>query len=99
VLRYWFQQNLNYKSIHLHSRAHVMDVQAIARLILHQMGVGVLPEHLVNKIQSENSELVLFKGSGKIVKNTISIAFLSQKTWHPAAKKLYEYLIKKLKSK
>ena len=55
ILQMWFHHHLEARHIDLNVRATVMDVQAIARLILAETGAGVLPGHLLAKLQKEGN--------------------------------------------
>ena len=96
VLRLWFQQNLRLRKFKLNVRATIMDVQGVSRLIVHHMGVGVLPEYVVKKMQASGIKLHVFKGSSKGARNSISVAYLKNKTWLPAAEAAKDYLLSKL---
>ena len=72
----WFDHHLGSRRLKLNVRATVMDVQGMARLITCGTGAGVLPSHLVTKLEGEGHKLHVFKGCGKPLKNTISIAYL-----------------------
>jgi DNA-binding transcriptional LysR family regulator len=97
VLRMWFEHQLGSRNLGLHTRATVMDVQGIARLILSGAGVGVLPGHLVGTLEKEGKKLHKFKGSGKPVKNGISVAFLQERTLSPAASTVLKSLLAAMK--
>ena len=75
----------------------VMDVQAIARLIVLKAGAGVLPHHLVSKLREEGQAIHSFRGCGKPVKNEISVAYLRERTHTSAAKELLAFLKAELK--
>lgn len=96
VLRMWFDHHLDARKINLNVRATVMDVQAIARLILAGAGAGILPGHLLAKLQKEGHRIYRFKGSGKPLKNTISVAYLQNRTHSAAATSALESLKKEL---
>jgi DNA-binding transcriptional LysR family regulator len=83
VLRKWFAHHLHSKHIDLNVRATVMDVQALARLIVSEVGAGILPSHRVTKLEQQGQRLYRFKGCGKPLKNTISIAYLTERTHTP----------------
>ncbi|MCM2323291.1 MAG: LysR family transcriptional regulator [Oligoflexia bacterium] len=84
ILRMWFAHHLNAEHLSLNVRTTIMDVQGIARLILTDAGVGVLPTHLVAKLQREGHRIHLFKGCGKPMKNSISVAYLAERSHSPA---------------
>lgn len=92
ILRMWFHHHLETRHIDLNVRATVMDVQAIARLILSEAGAGVLPGHLLAKLQKEGHKIYKFKGCGKPLKNAISVAHLELRTHSPTALSALEFL-------
>lgn len=97
VLRMWFENQLGARNLSLNTKVTVMDVQGIARLILSGMAVGVLPGHLVAALEKDGKKLHKFKGSGKPVKNGISIAFLQERTLSPAASTVLKALMQAMK--
>jgi len=92
ILRMWFAHHLNSKNLNLTVRATVMDVQGVAHFILNGLGAGVLPGHLVLKLQEEGNKLYTFKGCGKPLKNQISMAYLRERTQSTAARSVMEWL-------
>lgn len=94
LLRMWFHHHLGTRHIDLNVRATVMDVQAIARLILHGAGAGILPSHHVAKLKSK---LYCFKGCGKPLKNAISVAYLADRTHAPTTLAVLDSLKKSLR--
>ncbi|MCC7439997.1 MAG: LysR family transcriptional regulator [Bdellovibrionales bacterium] len=100
VLRLWFAHHLGDRALSLSVRAQVMEAQGVARLVLAGLGVGVLPGHLLMKLQREGHELAVLKGCGKPLRNSISLAFLKDRTQSPAAAALLQELrqeIRKIK--
>ena len=97
VLSMWMKHHTQMKSPDLDVRLYVMDAQAISKMILTGAGAGVLPGHLADKLISAGQDLQILKGSGKPLYNTISIAFLEEKTLSPAAKAIFEILFGTLK--
>lgn len=83
VLRMWFLHHLGSRLLDLTVRATIMDVQGIARLIQSDVGAGILPHHLLMKLQKDGHKIYRFKGCGKPLKNTISAAYLSERTQTP----------------
>lgn len=96
VLRSWFHHHFRARGLRLNVRVTVMDVQAVARLILAGLGAGVLPEHLVAKLESEGHQIHRFKGCGKPSHNLIHIAQLAGRTHSPAATAVLKFLEEKL---
>lgn len=96
LLRMWFQHHLGTKAIDLNVRFTVMDTQAIARLILQNAGVGIMPGHLVNKLTREGHRIHCFRGCGKPLKNAVSIAYLAERTHSPSVSRVLEQVRKAL---
>jgi DNA-binding transcriptional LysR family regulator len=102
VLRLWFQHHLGTRHLNLNVRATVMDVQGVARLIQTGSYAGVLPGHLVDKLQTDlakNKRLHIFKGSGSMLKNGISVAYLKERTQSPASAAAYRSLMQSLRAR
>ncbi len=97
VLNMWFKHHLSKSHPNLNVRAYIMDVQGIARLIVNCVGVGVLPSHLVQKMQAQGDAVQTFKGCGKPLKNSIGIARLTQRTLSRAATAAYDWTLTELK--
>ena len=96
VTQMWLKRRLGPSAPAIRVRAVVMDVQAVSRLILAGLGAGVLPAHLVRKLEGDQQKIHLFGKAGRGVTNTISVAQLSQKTFLPAAEKLLQELMQHL---
>lgn len=92
VLSMWMKHHTGMKAVDLDVRLYVMDAQAISKMILSGAGAGVLPGHLAEKLVTAGDELQIMKGSGKPLHNTISIAYLEEKTLTPAAKAAFDFL-------
>jgi DNA-binding transcriptional LysR family regulator len=94
ILKMWFKHHLDRdEKPKLNVKAYVMDAQSNARLILSGVGAGVLPGHLVSKLEKEGHSIFTFKGSGKPLKNTISLAYVEDRTQSPAASALLDWLV------
>lgn len=102
LLKMWFKHHLGHlgaRHFDINVRTTVMDVQAVARLILADVGAGILPSHLVSKLDQEGQKLFSFKGCGKPLKNTISVAYLAERTHSPTTTTVLDLLKKALQSK
>lgn len=92
MLRMWFKHHLESPNLDLNVKATVMDVQGVARLILSGMGAGVIPSHLITKLDKEGKKLHRFKGKGDTLKNAISLAALKERTQSLPAAALIGFL-------
>ena len=95
LLRMWFRHHLKARELRLNVRATVMDVQGVARLITSGLAAGVLPGHLVEKLDSAGHRMHTFKGCGKPLKNSISVCYLEERSFSPAARAALDELVKK----
>jgi DNA-binding transcriptional LysR family regulator len=101
VVRLWLTHHLQTKHLKLNVRATVMDAYGVSRWVQSGNCAGVLPGHLVDKLQLEagkNSRLHVFKGSGNPLKNVISIAYLKERTQSTASAAALRWLTKSLKT-
>lgn len=80
LVRMWFKHHFGKSNVDLNVRAILMDVQGIGRMILSGLGVGILPLHLVEKLEREGHTLVRLMGEAKPLKNKISVAYLPDRT-------------------
>ncbi len=96
VLSLWMKHHTNAKNTALDVKVYVMDAQAVGRLITQGVGAGVLPGHLVQKLVSFGEKLQVFPGSGKPLHNTISIAYLKEKTLTACTLAVLEFTKSKL---
>lgn len=92
VLRTWFHHHLGTRDLSLNVRATVMDVQGVARLIMAGRVAGVLPGHLTQYLESQGARLHKFKGCGKPLHNSVSLAYLPERTLTPAAAAAMKWL-------
>lgn len=92
LLRMWFAHHLGEPNIRLKVRATIMDVQGIARLVLNELGAGLLPHHVVQKFEDEGFRLYTFKGRGDPLVNTISLAYLKERSYSRAAQVSMDWL-------
>lgn len=96
VLRRWFDYHLNARNISLSVKATVGDVRCVAKLILSEMGAGILPDHFIIELEKEAKHLYRFDGCGKALKNKISLAYLRERTHSPAVQSVVSFLKEKL---
>jgi DNA-binding transcriptional LysR family regulator len=97
VLSLWMKHHLQVRHPELDVRVYITDAQAISKMILNQVGAGILPGHLAQKLIARGEELVILKGSGSPLLNSISIAHLEDKTLTLAGKAALEHLRNQLK--
>lgn len=88
----WFQHHFNAPNWSLHIRASLVDVQGMARMITKGLGVGILPDHQVEKLKKQNDNLHIFEGCGNPLVNKIGLATIRGKIRPPAVSALIDYL-------
>jgi len=91
IVRMWFQHHFGSVPSRLRTRGTVMDVQGIARLIQAKVGAGLLPAHLLTQLKKEGRDLHVFKMPGRPFKNTISLAYLTERTQSQSAAELMSF--------
>ena len=92
VLSLWIKHHTQVKGAELDVRVYVMDAQAVSRMIMEGLGAGVLPGHLVSKLVEQDTGIQVLKGSNKPLFNTISMAYLEEKTLSTSAKAVFDFL-------
>jgi DNA-binding transcriptional LysR family regulator len=97
ILSLWIKHHTGVKGAELDVRVYVMDAQAVSRMVMEGGGAGVLPGHLVTKLVDQDQDIVVLKGSNKPLFNTISMAYLEEKTLSASAKAVFEFLRTSLK--
>ena len=96
VLAMWFKHHLK-KAFIPNVRANLMDVQGMSRIIREGLGAGVLPLHVVTRINQQYGEiLAVFKGQTIPLKNTISMGTVKQRTLSASAKFCRSYCLEQL---
>lgn len=85
ILRQWMLHHLKRKNLRLNVRAHIMDVQGVAKFISSGLGAGVLPDHLVAKLKRDGVELHVFEGKAKPLRNEIRLIRLRGHPLSPQA--------------
>ena len=96
VIRMWFAHHFERRKTKIRSRATAVNVQGVAQLILAGLGAGVIPNHLIERLKSQNHELHVYKGSSKPLENTISLATLQDRTLSPTHQEFYKFLCDRL---
>ncbi|MGE4130878.1 MAG: LysR family transcriptional regulator [Bdellovibrionales bacterium] len=83
ILRRWMLHHLKRKNLSLNVRAHIMDVQGLAKFIINGLGAGVLPDHLVARLKKDGVDLYVFEGKSKPLTNEIRMVRLKS---HPISR-------------
>jgi len=96
LLSLWMKHHTHAKNTDLDVKVYVMDAQAVGKLVTQGLGAGVLPGHLVQKLASSGEKLQVFTGSNKPLYNTISIAFMKDKTLTPSTLAVIDFMKSKL---
>lgn len=73
ILRRWMLHHLKRKNLRLDVRAHIMDVQGVAKFISCGLGAGVLPDHVAGKLKRDGVDLYVFEGKAKPLRNEIRL--------------------------
>lgn len=96
ILRRWFKHHFGDDSLRLNVRATIEDTQGVARAVVSGLACGILPGHLIGKLQKEGAKLHVFKGKGTPLKNTISVAYLKDRTQTRTAQAVLDQLTESL---
>jgi len=96
ILRRWFKHHFGNDEWRLPVRSTIEDSQGVARLVLAGIGAGILPGHLVKKLEREGTKLHVFKGRAGSLKNTVSIAQLRERSHTRSAQTALEFLTKEI---
>lgn len=80
IVEMWFKHHYRFSQFRPRIKAHLMDVQGMARMISEGMGLGILPLHVLKKDRELVSKLHLFEGRGEPLLNHMSLAQLKNKT-------------------
>lgn len=92
ILRRWMLHHLKRKNLRLNVRAHIMDVQGVAKFIISGLGVGVLPDHVVARLKKDGVNLYVFEGKAKPLRNEIRLICLRNETMPTQAKLVFANL-------
>jgi len=79
IVRSWFRHHIHRHNMHIRVRAHVYDVQGISKFIRNGLGVGVLPDHVVSKLEKEGVDLYVYEGKRAPLKNDMCLIYLPLK--------------------
>jgi len=97
LLKMWFHHHLPRKRVVPNVHAYIMDVQGLSRLIMLGVGVGILPHHLVARLENEGQKVQVLKGCGRPLTNSIGIAKLSSRKLSRASQALFDSILTGLK--
>lgn len=98
VLRGWFKHHYKSKVPKFRVKAAVVSPQLVAKFIMSDLGAGVIPDHLYEKMIEEKKELHLFGEKTKPLKNPIKIAYLKERTFSQESIMLRQWLSGEIKS-
>ncbi len=96
ILQSWFQHHYQFTQFKPKLVASLMDVQGIARMIIADMGAGVLPLHVVRRLTTQEFKVHYFEGSGVPLLNRLNIVKLKNRTLSPAAQATHDFLVEGL---
>lgn len=95
LLRRWFRHHLVGPCPKLHVRAYTASPRAVLNLVLHDVGVGILPRHMIVGKSFEKA-IACLPGSKKPLMWPIYVATLEHRTRSPVASALLETIDKSL---
>jgi len=99
IIRRWMLHHLKRKNLNLNVRAHIMDVQGVAKFVTSGLGVGALPDHVVEKLKHSGQEIKVFEGKGRPLLNEIRLAKLKNHPLSRASQLTLDELMKSLEKK
>lgn len=99
IVRMWLEHHYGLKNLSLQQRAVVPSVVGAATFILSGAGAGILPDHKILKLEKDGQSLVKIKGGATPLRNTIGLAYLSQRTHSPTVLQIRDLLVKSLSAK
>ncbi len=99
VLKMWFQDHYKFQRLNLEVKARIMSVEGVATMILGQLGAGVLPGHVIQKLEKEGKKLHKFQAEAKATNNPISIAYIKKRVESPLITPILDTLVEALQEK
>lgn len=90
IIRNWFHTNFDSTPHQLNIVASIMDSNAIARLVIEGVGVGLLPEVLLQQLE-QNQGIHRFKSHHRVA-NNIALACLDKRTLTPTASRFMVWI-------
>jgi DNA-binding transcriptional LysR family regulator len=97
LLQAWFRHHYPALRVKIAIKAAGMDARGVARMILSGDCVGILPDHLVAERQSASDAFEVISSRRPPLRNTISVAFLAERTQSAATLEVMKWLKKRLK--
>lgn len=98
LLGLWFEHHIGSKNLNLDVKATVMDVQGLSKLIVRGMGAGILPDHLFKRLIDQGKSIIKMEGCATPLENSISIAYIENRSLSTPAKTLLNWLQVELKN-
>lgn len=101
IARKWFAFHFKYHSMELKLKAEVADALGVGKLITSHLGVGVLPQHQVEKLKKDGHKLYTFSGKeiSRDLKNKISLAYVKGRSWSKTIQSTYEHITEELEKR
>lgn len=99
LLGLWFEHHVKTKNLNLDVKATVMDVQGLSKLVVRGMGAGILPDHLFKRLIDQGKDIQKLEGCKTPLQNSISIAYIENRSLSTPAKTLLHWLRVELKAK
>jgi DNA-binding transcriptional LysR family regulator len=96
VIRKWLANHLKKDNLKLNVRAYVESPYSVLQLILADVGVGILPRHIVNNFSKSSQKLETIEGCGKPLKESIHVAYLSGRAQSRVASTLNDFISEEL---
>ena len=93
VLSNWFKYHLKAGKMNLNIKAVIDDSYSILNFITNHFGIGVIPDHLHEKALKNGHKLYIFKGNGRLLKNSVQLSLLKKKQQTPASQMTIDFLI------
>ncbi|MDC1175214.1 LysR family transcriptional regulator [Bacteriovoracaceae bacterium] len=97
VIRQWFKFHFKKANINIRIKTHLMDVHGMGTLISNGLGVGILPLHVIKKLNKQGHKIKCFKESAPDLINKISLAYNCERTLPPAVGEAMSFLQSKFK--
>jgi DNA-binding transcriptional LysR family regulator len=99
ILMAWFHHHYDFSNFRPRMRAALMDVQGIARMIIDEMGAGVLPLHVVKKLDNHGIPLKVIDGKNGPLRNHLNMVKLKKRSLSREARETLEFITGELKKR